>query len=115
MEPLIIKVAEVEHGAQLQSVVMALVMAKKYRRHWVAINVESDFVNAVVNKRPKMVEWAEQADLDCNVKSYVKELEHLMEWMNVDWNFGQFLFCSCAVFKTWLIGTRLYSRRHILT
>ena len=84
------QVDEVENCAKLQSVVMALIIAKKYRRHWVSIHVESDFVQSVVKKGDRMAKWAENADLHVISKKYVKRLEHLMEWLTVEWNFGTF-------------------------
>ena len=74
---------------------MSLMLAKKYKRIRVELQVASEFVKSLVQKGTGMSKWAEEQQLDNDTKKYIAQLEHLIEWMKIEWNFGKGLRVNC--------------------
>ena len=51
--------------------------------------MDSEFVKSVVRKGSKMVKWAEEQQLEEDIKKFVAQLVHLIEWMKIEWNFSK--------------------------
>ena len=68
---------------------MALMMAKKYQRKRVQLHVNSDFVKTLIGKGiSSMTEYAKIKKFDSDTLNYVKKLENLEEWLDIEWHFG---------------------------
>ena len=77
-------------SAELQAVVMALMVAKKYKRFKVELHVNSDFLQSIMRRIPNNIVWPRQGgiNLSQDIRRYVEKLHQLMDWMDIDWNFG---------------------------
>ena len=70
-------------------------MAKKYQRKRIKLHVHSEFVKTLVSKEESMIDYAKKQKFDSDTINYVRKLTHLIEWLEIEWNFGELKSVVC--------------------